>query len=176
MDEELKCIFANVNEWLKFAETKNAVLVALDGGAVLGVLGLLKDQPRFPEWVIFYLWVFIIFNVIALSIALFSFLPQTKIPYFWLIGEPNSKDNLIFYGHIKKYDVNQYLSALYTSDSQQPKNFSKLELDYANQIIVNSQIADRKYNYFRVALWFTISAILTPLIGGVLYLVFNPNG
>ncbi|PKL58854.1 MAG: hypothetical protein CVV34_00705 [Methanomicrobiales archaeon HGW-Methanomicrobiales-5] len=176
MDDKLKSIFANVNEWLKFAEAKNAVLVALDGGAVLGVLGLLKEQTKLPEWVTIYLWLFVIFNTIALTIALFSFLPQTKIPYFWMRSEPDSNDNLLFYGHIKKYDVTQYLSALYINDGQHHNDFSKMEIDYANQIIVNSQIADRKYNYFRVALWFTISAILTPLIGGLLYLLFNPNG
>lgn len=46
MEERLKFIFANVNEWLRFAEAKNGVLVAFNGAAIWGTLQSLDEISK----------------------------------------------------------------------------------------------------------------------------------
>jgi hypothetical protein len=38
MNEDFKYAFTNVNDWLKFAEAKNAGLIALNTAAIIGIL------------------------------------------------------------------------------------------------------------------------------------------
>ena len=71
---------------------------------------------------------------------------------------------------IANYDATDYLETLHalegnTSDTRA----SSIEEAYAQQIIANSRIASMKYRYFGVALWLTVSAVLTPILAAVLY-------
>ena len=43
MNEDLKFAFANVNDWLKFAEAKNGGLLALNVASIIGILQCNKD-------------------------------------------------------------------------------------------------------------------------------------
>lgn len=175
MEETLKDIFLNVNDWLKFLESKNAVLVALNGAAILGVLEFIKDIESSSYLLTLYLCSFVICVGIGLVISLFSFLPQTKIPYVWRNDIIRDSDNLLFWGDIKKYDAITYLRNLYKNCGQDDNKYSRLELNYANQIIINAKIISRKSSCFKSALWFTLAGVLTPLVGALTYLIFNPN-
>ncbi len=42
MEERLRQISASVSEWVKFAESKNAAIVAFDGVMVFGMVNMLK--------------------------------------------------------------------------------------------------------------------------------------
>ena len=54
-------------------------------------------------------------------------------------------------------------------------SYSQMEKHYAHQIVTNSVITHRKLKHFKIALFFTISAV-TSILGGVfLYLLFNPK-
>lgn len=51
---------------------------------------------------------------------------------------------------------------LYSGDFKKSENYT-LELAYSNQIVVNSKIAYIKFKQFDVAIWFTVTALITPI-------------
>jgi hypothetical protein len=168
MEKRLEEILQHVNGWLKFAEAKNAAIVAFDGTALFGMFTLIKDFP----WVLSngymaaYVLSFCVFSSLSLLIALASFLPQIKLPKP-KVAVPNPVSyNLLFYGHLSQQGEKEYLDALASGSSETAKaDHSALEISYANQIIVNSKITVRKYSYFSAALWLSICAIATPIFG-----------
>lgn len=186
MEETLKNIFDNVNEWLKFAEAKNGILIALLGTALFTLLEksnsiLFRDNISISNnmlvikfdinfFVSLYLVLLIIFLLIAVGILLMSFLPQTK-RLFKIKGVKNENDNSLFYGDIIKYTPEEYLKFIEPNRT----DFSKSELDYAYQIVINSHIAYRKYKYFELALLAILSGILTVLGAFLVNRYFNPN-
>ena len=171
MEEKLKAIFAFVHEMVKFAEAKNAILVALNGAAILGLLKIVNDTTFCSVWIKYYLLEFILLATIGLLISLLSFYPRLKILWIVCEGEPNSNDNLLLYSDICKYNEQRYLDALAQVINEPTRKHSQLDVFYTNQIIVNSRIATSKYLFFRKALWCTLSAILTPL-GGLIISCF----
>lgn len=186
MEEKLKEIFNNVNEWLKFAEAKNGILIALVGTALLTLLDKSSDilfldnisiSNNIPVikfdinfFVSIYLVLLMVFLVIAICIILISFLPQTK-QVFKIKGVKTKNDNSIFYGDIIKYTPEEYLKFIEPNRT----DFTKSELDYACQIVINSHIAYRKYKYFELALLAILSGILTVLGVFLVNRYFNPN-
>lgn len=170
MQDELRYIFENVNNWLKFAEAKNAAVVAFNGAITMGALSLLKGySPPLPIW---YLWIVVVSVALSTICALLSFYPQTEIRWWWKTGTPSSEDNLYFYGHISKYSSEHYLQTLFAALPNgieknntvgcSPQAFSRIEMNIAEQIVINAEIASRKYAFFKVALWFLMSALLLP--------------
>lgn len=168
MEERLRVILSSVSEQLKFAETKNATLFAANAATVMGSLQILagvKDN----DWISRYFVLLIGCSTMSALIILISFLPQTSIPWLSRGRQSEAKDSLLFFGDIQRYDKRTYLSALYKAcEIQNPKPL-RIELMYAEQIIVNSKIASRKYAWFGYAIWITLAGILTPLIAVPLY-------
>lgn len=169
MNEKLKTIFTVVHEMVKFAETKNAVLLALNGSAVLGILKIISDDNICSIWIKYYLFGFIFFAIIGLTTSLLSFFPRLKLPFILCEGNPSPDDNLLLYTDICKYNEHSYIDALATSLNEPAKKHLPFDMFYANQILVNSRIALRKYKLFRIALWCTLAAILTPIIALLLF-------
>ncbi|MCB2290822.1 DUF5706 domain-containing protein [Clostridium sp. CS001] len=181
MKEDLKATLANINDWLKFAEAKNAILITLNGGMIFAFLSSFNDKMSFASHNVFsynfflriYYWEFVIFAILGLVIALISFYPQIKRDIFWFtVRAKTTTDNLQFFGDIEKYTANEYLE-LIKSDSNY--SFEKLEKDYANQIVINSRITYRKNKYAQVAVFLTLSAIGTIFMGIIFSLILNPN-
>lgn len=184
MEDNIKDIFSNVNEWLKFAEAKNAALIAFNLGSIFGAATVLTQKDvSIPQPISNYLYSFIILSIVGLFFALFSFLPQTKIELvlsnkiedLFLFKNSKIEDNLLFYGYISNCDRDLYLSKLCESCNKDVKDCSQLELDYINQILVNSRITVRKYLYFSFALFFTIIALLSPILLPVVFLYYSIN-
>lgn len=186
MEERLKYIFNNTNDWLKFAEAKNGILLAALGASLFSIIDKSKDvlfsnnvsivnnipiiKFDINFFISLYLVFLMIFLVMAICVVLISYLPQTK-QIFKVKDGKNANDNSLFYGDILKYNAIEYLQFIEPLKA----DFSKSELDYANQIIMNSHIAYRKYKYFELALFLILSGIVT-LPG--LFLIrkyLNPN-
>ena len=180
MEETVKDIFSNVNEWLKFAEAKNAAIIAFHLGSIFGAATIItQSEPNTISGIILnYLYSFIILNSIGLFFALFSFWPQTKIEDalskkiedIFCFKRSVIEENLLFYGYISNCGRDLYLSKLCRCFNKEISNCTKLELDYVNQIVANSRIAVRKYSYFRIALLFTIIAVLSPVLLPLIFL------
>lgn len=169
--EKLLSILQIVNDWLKFAEAKNAVLLAFCGAAITAVVTYLSTASTIPKSFGTGLLISIFLLCISSLICSLSFLPKTDIEHFvWLKTKPARKsksslkdsDNFYFFNNLKKYDSNDLLEAmnrLYFEGKIQ-KPYRKEDLDIAGQITINSEIASTKFMFFRIALWLLIFSII----------------
>jgi hypothetical protein len=136
--------------------------VAFNGSTLVLILTALLNTQNLSllsqYWsLILYLISFILCSVLELTIALLSFVPHITPLWIKAKGEPERGMIFFFYGDIAKYDKNNgmmlYLQKLSQSiSSEEEKEVTQMEKFYAHQIIVNSQIAVRKYNFFNAAL------------------------
>lgn len=172
-DEQLKAIFANVNDWLKFAEAKCALLVAADGAAAVGGLNFLvqnwKDLPTF--WIP-YFHSFIFFVTASAVVALFALIPRTARSIRRWKDAPEEADNFLFAENLAKYEPAEFLEKLKTRLGDNTVS-SGLQTDYAQQIVIHARITSIKYEIFRISIWLSLTAVTTPLISVPLVFYFN---
>lgn len=163
MIERLKDIFENVNNWLKFAETKNATLVAGNGLLIFGILKILQNLT-IKDYVLWYVYFCLVLFTISLILSLISFIPKVKIPYFLLNGNIETADNLLFYGDLLKYNEKSLLEKI-KQISPKDDNDASIVLNtmYAEQIIINSKITRNKLSLFDIAIKFTLAGIVSPI-------------
>ncbi|NET36062.1 MAG: hypothetical protein F6K19_29220 [Cyanothece sp. SIO1E1] len=178
MDEllaKLTIIFHNVNDWLKYAEAKNAVLLAFSGAGLIANITLLATAQSLPN----SLRTGLILSTSLLSIcALFcalSFLPKTNLEQIlWLRNSPSrrlptqsSDDNFYYFGHLRKYTPDELLDSinkLYCNEIF-TLPYEKECRDVAAQITVNSQIAFLKFNFFTWSSYLLVlSIVVIPIV------------
>jgi hypothetical protein len=173
MKELLQSIFCNVNDWLKYAEAKNAAFLAFLGAAIFCILQVIPEKSDMSLLILLYFGQLLIFFSAAVVVVLLSFTPIIRIPK--LIGrqKEHTNENLLFYGDIVNYDSRGYLEAVSKSYCIDYDKNSKLLFDYAEQIIVNSQIAIRKYVAFNISIWLGLAGLTTPIVAIGIYLLFK---
>ncbi len=165
MEERLRFILSLVNDWLKFAEAKNGVLLAVDLGILVALSGSISSS-LLPKVTMLFAIVLVFLAVVA---VLVSFIPQTRLRNS--IRAPatlQQGSSLLFFAHIAEYEPDSYMKALYSQIHQDTTVVSSLELDYSGQIITNSRIALFKYRCFNIGLWLTVSAIAS-LVAGCIF-------
>lgn len=158
--EHLEKQLERVNSWLSFAEAKNAALIAFNI-ALLAVLAQMHS-----EFSLFCDVLMIVF-VISTGISLWSFIPNTT-------NRPqkstnNDSDlNLIFWSDIAKISSEEvYIEKTiekYHFSITQDEAKSKLNIDIAKEIVINSRIALRKYSLFRKGLLVDIIMLAVTVI------------
>lgn len=153
----------NTNYWLSFAEAKNAALVALN--ITLIVMIATMEVMSITAKIVFAI-IFIASSVICLA----SFLPNmTNKPK--KVGKYKDDMNLLFYGDIAKIDdANAFIEAIrckYFSGVSVEEAKSKINIDYAKEILINSEITVRKYNLFKVSLGIDVLTF----IGAIIFLI-----
>ncbi len=160
MKEDLKEIFKNVNDWLKFAETKNAMLLAFNSALLVGVFKVFADDENLKDLLTFvgpyYHYVFPVLIIISIIFLLLSFIPQTKMINLSSASKPE-KINTLFYSHLETLTTDELLKEL---GADEPIKTEGIERAYAQQIIINAGITARKFDTFKFAGWITISALL----------------
>jgi len=170
MTDALKDIFDNVNNLLKFAEAKNATLIAGNGLVIFGVIRLIKDL-HINEYLLCYIYFSLFMMTLSFTIALISFIPNVKLPAYIFNNNEKKANNLLFFGSIMEYNEDNYLKDLKDAlglGNDDYKN-QKINQMYANQIIINSKITMKKFKLFNISLHLTLFAILSP----ILYLFFR---
>ena len=167
MKEELLEIFENVNNWLRFAEAKNGVLIALNGGALIGIATNLEKFSGFSSDIKLAGYYFVGCLIIGLILSLWSFLPSSKI--YW--EETSNFNNvnpdslsLIFFRHIRRFEHKDYLKRLYHAKGVAlPDPLPPLEVDFSHQITQNSRTTWLKYQIFFWAISITLSGLIIPI-------------
>lgn len=171
--DRLKFIFDNVNNWLKFAESKNAALLVANSVFIFQVFRILTDNKNTGRFVYICLLVCVVLAAISACLCLLSFIPKISIPSS-CTGEcvPEENANLIFYGHIAKFTFKRYWEALRTQNIISEEYVQdKFLAAIANQIVINSKIALTKYIFFKIAIWFTVAAIIPPTLMLIISLI-----
>lgn len=144
LDRRLKII----NDWLQFAEKKNTTLLVLNSGAIWGVSRYLKGEESLGLLAHGLVWLGLIPIGVSAIICIFSLLPSLKIGVLEKSADIHEDDNSLFFGDIAKYSPDQYLELLRSCYQFKDVAFLKSHRDYAEQLIVNSRIAKRKYKTF----------------------------
>jgi hypothetical protein len=152
LDRRLKV----VNDWLQFAEKKNATLLVLNAGAIWGVSRLLRSKESQGFLGHSLLWLGLISIGVSAIICIFSLLPSLKIWGLENTPDITENDNSLFFGDIAKYSPEQYLELLRSCYKLEDMQFLKSHKDYAEQLIVNSRIAKRKYRIFSFSSQLTV--------------------
>jgi hypothetical protein len=166
MEETLKTIFANINDWLRFAEAKNGAIIAVNGAAIFGILKSLTEDKDLKVLVCFIL----LLLIISICVIIYSFIPQ-------LVGlknysklsqeefDKNKKElNSLFFGSLVNLTSVQFLDLISYKSAKEQEEIKGIHVDYANQIIINSEIAMTKFLLFRVASILTLGSFVLGLI------------
>jgi hypothetical protein len=167
MKEDLKDIFQNVNEWLKFAEAKHAGLIVLNSGLVFGILTVYSAFAQHLHWSLIILS--LLFLGTSIFLTLISLYPRT---YKNIISTKKIKNpNLYFNGSIAQLNIEDFKTEICKTHPEH--NFTALEDNLICQIIINSKIASTKYLLFRYAVICTTIGVSLPILRIILKAVFG---
>lgn len=166
VENRLLTILEMVNEWLQFAEAKNAGLVALDALALAAILTILPSA-EVAEPVARGLAAASVLLLLSLGISLWSFLPRSDVGKLTAAARrPRATDNLYFYGDVCGYRPEQLAAAIARRydriEGYDPRQHPS-HVDLASQVIANSRITVAKNEYFRAA---TLLALLALAASG----------
>lgn len=159
--ELLKNIFSNLNNWLTFAEAKNAAIIAFN----IACLSFLFSIEWIAEIKIF-VYIVSVGIIISIIMALNTFIPKMgkEIDSYNYFSET---DNLLFYRDIAKYDVDNYLKLVfkkYRDIDVSDNDIHKIEKDLAREIIYNAKVATRKYELFNKAINVDIVVFISMIV------------
>lgn len=164
MNDDLKFIFANVNDWLKFAEAKNGGLLALNVATLIGLLQC--NESMFGTFIIIRVLLIIAF-CLSSAICVFSISPIvskrqlfTKLTILEFNSQKANMD-YIFFGNIAKLSPVQYQELVLLKLNGTLTNGEK---DLCSQIVQNSEIALQKFKVFNFAAWITFLGFVTAMI------------
>lgn len=167
MDKQIsfRTIFENVNYWLSFAEAKCAAIIILN----MAMITVLAQQSQSEELLIqFFAYLCIMPNLISMTIAAIAIAPS-------LMKAGNRPWNLLFYADISRcsdaYDYIKKVKHDYMKEGEESKSCSKLEKDYAIEIVSNSKIATRKYKLFKYSAYITIAGFVFLGLGVVIRII-----
>jgi hypothetical protein len=153
-----------IHELLKFAESKNAMIVGLNGILIFGLLSSFPTVFCLNDFLsIWGMW-FILCSSISSIIALYSFFPQLNTIYLKKkICNSYAKENIIFFKWIALMEPEEYLLNLLEAINDQQATLEVINRHYAEQIVYNSRIALVKYNAFSYSLLMLFLGLFPPI-------------
>ena len=166
MRDELNKILSHVNDWLKFAEAKNAGLLALNMAAVAGIMQGFSTSDNTDN---IFKWIMVSLFTISICIVLFSFLPVLRQVFIYKKYDDQQFDaekdklNCYYFGDHAKINCSHLIKLLSSKHAPQYVTNS-LDVDIASQIITNAEIAIRKYKLFTVSAWISFGGFVMGLI------------
>ena len=164
-EERLFKVFANVNDWLKFAEAKNAMLIAFNGASIFGLIRLMEIETISKSEFLTYYLIFVITSLVFSAVnCLISFAPRVKIIKGGFFDSGNIP-NVLFFEYLKGRTNVEIIKEV-TGDENE-KEYTTFDKDIAEQIKQNSIVASRKYSHFTISVWITISAFITIPLAGI---------
>ncbi len=160
--------YADVNDLLKFGETKNTTLIAFNGAIIVGLVALLKDVSL-PILKIYMAYVI---GMCAISIFISFSSLAAKLKHKANDVALTRSNNVLFFGTmacLTESELVDKIKQLYSLDSIN----EAYERDLAKQLVIVSQIVVRKFKFFNFALRFMFFGLLTPVSIFVYYIWFN---
>lgn len=169
MRETLETLLNRYQHLSDYAETKLGVLITFNSALIFGLFSIFKDQNCLVKYVIICI---ILLNVFSLFFAFSGVFAKTKN------NHSSSKKSIV-----KNYYYHEYVAQL--NESEFLENLRKdyglengnlqMEKDYSNQIVVLAKNANRKFNFFNIAMNFTLASIITPIGLLIFHIYNNPN-
>jgi len=173
VETKLLAIFQIVNDWLKYAETKNGGLLVACGAAAAAIAGYLSQAPNLSSGWKKLLLTSIAFFILSSIVVLISFLPRINANYLLSLleswGKPSDEDNFYYFGHLCKYSDDALLDrlvSLYFGNSSMER--TREQRDLACQIVINSRLTVVKLRVFTLAACIALIAGVL-LVAGLAY-------
>lgn len=156
--EYLEKQYNHAFEMLKFGETKNIALIAFNGAIIVGLSKLISDDVC--ETLRYYLIYSIAMCAISIFISFSALI--AKIKHSKNDISLNKSNNLLFYATLAHMSDVELIEKLVNSYQCERSNENH-EKDLANQVIITSQIAARKFKLYNIAIAFMFCGLLTPI-------------
>jgi hypothetical protein len=147
-DTALWKIFDTIDNVLKYAENKNTYILTFIG-TQLTVIKFLN--MHFDFW----LKSSLLFLALCVFLVICSFFPKSEITA-WLYylanlhRKPAKNDNLLYFGDIVKYSVDEYIDRLEQMMGKKIRGNEYFE-QLCRQIVINAEIANEKFNIFKAS-------------------------
>ncbi|MBL7841927.1 MAG: hypothetical protein JNJ75_17400 [Cyclobacteriaceae bacterium] len=167
MEERLKFIFGNVNEWLRFAEAKNGVLIAFNGAAIWGILQSFTGIQQLSACLTIPVSIFMCCAFVGIVVSFFSFMPALTLSRE-VVAKIDKKlvqeKSVVFFRHIGDFNADEYFKLVeMRSEQSQSKSINPYHLDLASQIVANARNTWLKYKMFYIALNVTLAGMILPI-------------
>lgn len=156
--DELRNVLELVNGWLRFAETKNGVLMALNISAAAAGQDLAENVDSSTIMLVRY--AFAVLMLTSACVCLRSFFPRLTKPV--LLGKWTRADdgsNPLYFGSIARMTAKIYEDRI-SSLLNAGEPLDQWDRAYVDQIKTNSSIAFAKYRLFMLASAFTAVGLL----------------
>ncbi len=177
-EEQLQKLFANINEWLKFAEAKNFGLITLNAGIVFGLSQINFEEKSVACFVSFY--ILSPFIYLSFLFTILSFFPVLRkiakgeelngmlSRLSGLIDKEKKFENIHFYGYLRRLNKAKFIDE-FKSKTNSAEQFTLYEEELVTQILYNSRITWLKFQLFKIAGLFTLIGILiSPIVWFIL--------
>lgn len=170
MENELKFIFNNVNDWLKFAEAKLAGIVVFNAAILIAIIQVFNNGSHLDFLIKVAFISQFLSNFLSLFFSLWGLSPivnRIKLK----CGKIDKDDNIFFWRDIIKYNEEKYLLKL-------KNHLPQLDVSngwnnhIVNQIIHNSRTTERKYEIFNLSVKLTLIGFLASFITLISWLFF----
>ena len=128
--DELRNTFELVNDWLKFAEAKNAVVVAASGFALWASVRLILSTET-GCYTSAYFAILSVFLLGGFVTALLSFMPVLN--YRWIVPAPSEvvNGNLLYFGYLATLSKKQVLDEYIRATESKETNIKEIHGMYA---------------------------------------------
>lgn len=164
----LSNIFNNINYWLDYAEKKSSYIIVLFT-VLSGFVGFILNKL---DNIIINIGsgIFFIAYIISIYFILISLKPYTnKEKNNKIKSNTNNEYNLLFFGDISKCSYDDYKNYLMNKYNICTNN--GYILDLINQIVNNSKIVNKKFNYLKkiaITLEIGIGIYIASIIGYII--------
>lgn len=177
-EKVLSALLGRVLDMLRFAEAKNAALLAFASAWILGVVNLLSSGKPLSQGYLVASQVALPLFITAAVIAIASLLPKLSTSVF--TGDRKGRfRNLLFFGDIAELTVHRFQSDVHAAYHPVEGNnpTAKYVSDLEGQIAINSKITRRKhrmFNFGAIAALIAVSAFSIPTLVRILHLMMSP--
>lgn len=166
-EKALVASLTRVIDLVKFAETKNAALLAYSSAWTVAIVNLMAKGDHPPTTLAPVLPFAGALFVVSALIALYSILPKADLSKFFKPEHRGNREpNLLFFGDIANVDIADYDQRV--RERYLPaKGHSVTEsyvTDLCCQIHVNGVIASRKYALFKRGAWIALIAMVVLIL------------
>lgn len=157
-------------DMVKFGENKNTMLIGFNVVIIIGMWILARETENMT-W---YYFITYVISMCCISIFISMTALIAKIKHSTNNVELTNNDNILFFGTMANMTADELVDRIKTHYECESSNINH-ERDLAKRAIITSQIAARKFRLFNIAIAFSFSGILTPLILLVYKLFFSTS-
>ena len=168
MKQTLKYIFDKLLELIRIAEAKYSITLALASGVIVLGSSFIGSENLYTKILASATVIFSLISIVYGFVALFArnikLRPKRK---------PKQAKNLLFYKTIIHFDEHTFLEEIKSKyNFPASYKFDEFDLDLARSVIAQARVANVKFLYFNISLFFLLLGVFSAvfmvvLLGGL---------